>query len=80
MPTWPTPEGRAFEAGRQAAGVAYIDCLLAVHRTNTSATQSDARSACVEQAQAYRAFLPADDAETILDVVAAQVHNEFRAQ
>lgn len=78
--SWPTPEGRAFESARHDAGVAYIDCLLTVHRANTSVSQADARSACGDQAEAYRAYLPADDAETILDVVSTQVHNESRNQ
>jgi hypothetical protein len=80
MVTWPTPEGRAFEAARQKAGVAYIDCLIAIYRANDTTPPADARVRCASEAEAYRTFLPADEADSILDVVAAQVHNEHRSE
>jgi hypothetical protein len=80
MVTWPTPEGRAFEAARQKAGIDYIDCLIAIYQANGSTPPADARMRCVPQAETYRTFLPVDEADSILDVVATQVHNEHRSE
>ena len=73
MPSWPTQEGRAYEAARVATGTAYIKCLLTTLRDDDELTASSTRQKCAAQGEQYATYLPAEKVDEILQRVAFQV-------
>ena len=72
----PTPAERAFHDALLSTGRAYVDCLTAAFSGFFDVSVVAAQAKCADQGKAYAAYLPAEQADALLQSLAEQVKNK----